>query len=645
MCSQVPSDYQHTTYTVTDDIEELYKQSVPTSTKLTTDSILEFFRVLDSNFLIYHTVNVTQLLPKYTKAWFTQQLRLWVRKHPTGDFPNKRTLLSIYHTLVRESYPLRNNWLPLLTLKDKKSQSGVVVVTVVTSPTPTVNGRQQNFTCEWNCYYCPNEPGQPRSYLHDEPSVLRANMNGFDAVLQFTDRLLSLVYNGHPADKIELLVLGGTWSSYPLEYRETFVRDLFYAANTFRLNTHDTQPRERLSLEDEHRLNETARCKIIGLTLETRPDCITPEEVVHFRRVGATRIQLGIQHTDSEVLRIINRECSPAQAKQGILRLKQCGFKVDIHLMTQLPGTDVNLDRSMFKEVLGDPEWQADQWKIYPCETTPWTIIEKWQREGKYKPYPNEQMTELLLEVKPVVHPWIRLNRVVRDIPAQYIMDGNQTPHLRQELHRQLAKRGQWCGCMRCREIGGKQAGVDYQPDDISLLVRPYQASGGMEYFISYEVKPTNSIVGGGGPDRFLLGFLRLRIETNPDCWAYQSFPKLRGVAMIRELHVYGQVIPVGGKKTHQPNTKATQHTGLGRKLVAEAEKIAREHKCRRIAVISGVGVREFYRRYGYQLQPNEPSQLLYKKLPTTGDVMFVPRRLLGLLLIFIAIGIIYWCG
>lgn len=634
MCSQQPSDYQHTTYQVTTDIEELYQRSIPTCQPTTKRHIEAFFRYLDQIGLPDN--------PK--KNWLIQELREWVRQHRVGDFPNKRILLSIYHDMIDNGFRFQHNWKPYLTLKSAKSESGVLVVTVVTSPTPTVNGRPQKFSCQWNCYYCPNEPGQPRSYLHDEPSVLRANMNGFDPILQFTDRLLSLVYNGHPADKIELLVLGGTWSSYPLEYRETFIRDLFYAANTFRLNTHETETRDRLTLSEEKTRNETARCKIIGVTLETRPDCIDDKEVLHFRRVGATRIQLGIQQTDNGVLRKINRECTAAQAKLGIQRLKQCGFKVDIHLMTQLPGADVELDRKMFREVLTDPDWQADQWKIYPCETTPWTVIQIWHQQGKYTPYSDKLLTELLLWLKPQVHPWIRLNRIVRDIPSQYIFGGTKISHLRQLLHHRLAELGQCCQCIRCREVGRCKPGVDYLPENIKRSIKSYDASGGKEYFISYEVPPCVKRVGKS--DTYLLGFIRLRINTEPECWAYQVFPKLRGTALIRELHVYGQVVPVNMNRSADGSPiLATQHTGLGRRLVADAENIAREYCCRQIAVISGVGVRNFYRKLHYRLIPNEPSELLYKSLGVKQvlDNYHQVRRYLGIAMIVLAMWITWY--
>ena len=307
--------------------------------------------------------------------------------------------------ILEKGLPLRR----FLIKKAQKSQSGVIVITVFTSAYPKVGEKEQKFSCKWNCYYCPNEPGQPRSYLHDEPGVLRANRNDFDAVKQFLDRAVTLAVNGHPIDKVELLVLGGTWESYPVEYQETFIRDLFYAANTF----FERNKRERKSLEEEKKINEKTQCKIIGLTLETRPDCITKEELVRFRKYGCTRVQLGIQHTNDDILKKINRGHTNQDAIRAIQLLRDVGYKMDIHLMPNLPGSSPEMDTEMFNYVLNSPDLQADQWKIYPCEVTPWTVIKKWYDEGKFIPYSDEKLIEVIKAVKVKVHPWIRLNRVV----------------------------------------------------------------------------------------------------------------------------------------------------------------------------------------------------------------------------------------
>ena len=258
----------------------------------------------------------------------------------------KASLHHVYHRLVGlgEIEPTEQ-LSSLLVKKSSKSQSGVLVITVLTSPYPTVDGKTQRFSCAWNCYYCPNEPGQPRSYLHDEPAVKRANENGFDPVLQFTDRAATLAMNGHPVDKIELLVLGGTWASYPHAYQEAFVRDLFFAANTF----WQRAKRPRLSLLEEQTINETARVKIIGLTLETRPDTIDAAELRRLRRYGCTRVQLGVQHTDDRLLRKINRGHGVAHVAVALARLKDACFKVDVHLMPQLPTATLEDVRARFE--------------------------------------------------------------------------------------------------------------------------------------------------------------------------------------------------------------------------------------------------------------------------------------------------------
>ncbi len=213
----------------------------------------------------------------------------------------------------------------------------------------------QKFSCAWNCYYCPSEPGQPKSYLHDEPAVKRANENHFDPVLQFTDRAATLAMNGHPVDKVELLVLGGTWASYPHAYQEEFIRDLFFAANTFWVR----KKRERRPLLDEQTENETAAVKIIGITLETRPDTIDAAELRRLRRYGCTRVQLGLQHTDDAILRRINRGCDTSDAITALRLLKNSCYKVDVHLMPSLPGAELDDDRAMFERMLSDPDLQA----------------------------------------------------------------------------------------------------------------------------------------------------------------------------------------------------------------------------------------------------------------------------------------------
>ncbi len=531
-----------------------------------------------------------------------------------GAVIKKAVLLHAYHCLLSEGRLLRSAALEwLLVTKGSKSGSGVLVITVLTSPFPEVDGVRQRFSCAYNCYYCPNEPGQPRSYLRDEPAVRRANQNGFDPVLQFLDRARVLAGNGHPLDKVELLVLGGTWSSYPRAYQEAFVRDLFFAANVAHARDAGARRRARGSLAAEKMLNERAACKVIGLTLETRPDCVDLREIARLRALGCTRVQLGLQHTDDAVLAKVNRGCTTADAHRALRLLKDAAFKVDVHLMPNLPGASVPQDREMFRAMLHDERLQADQWKIYPCEVTPWTVIRKWHEAGTYVPYPESDLVELLIHVKSQVHPWVRLNRVVRDIPAGYIKGGLDNPSLRQDLQAALKARGLRCKCIRCREVGrpdllpeGRDRDRDEpkppEPPEPELVSREYRSQGARELFLSFESEDRHTI----------FAFLRLREPTRePDM--LQTFPELRHAALVRELHVYGQLLPttlstslpatIDAPTATQTQTQ-TQHTGLGRRLMREAERIASdEMDAQAVAVIAGVGARDYYRKLGYHLQ------------------------------------------
>eukprot|EP00924_Labyrinthula_sp_SR-Ha-C_P009025 snap_masked-scaffold_2-processed-gene-10.17-mRNA-1 protein AED:0.02 eAED:0.03 QI:0/0/0/1/1/1/2/0/740 len=591
----------------------------------------------------------------------------------------------------------------LLVKKAQRSTSGVLVVTVFTAPYPhyNKNGKtvKQRFTCKWNCYYCPDEPGQPRSYLHDEPGVLRANRNNFDPVMQFFDRVMTLYFNGHPVDKIELIVLGGTWSSYPHEYQEEFIRDNFYAANVFYevfdkvfkakfshlssgnmgeeeiIFDFDVRSfmREKKSLDEEKRLNEVSQCKII----ETRPDCISLDEIRRFRKYGCTRVQLGVQHTHFSVLKKINRECYTPSVITALRLLKNCCYKVDVHLMPNLPGANPTMDKEMFHQMLYDSRLQVDQWKIYPCELVPWTIIQKWYKEGSYIPYDEGNLLDVIKYVKRRMHPWIRLNRIVRDIPSQYVIGGVNNPSMRQGIAEAMAIENPRyvCRCIRCREVKGRKDLTHLA----QLRVRTYLSSEGIEYFISFETPD----------DKFIFGFVRLRVpkelfteknlrfynnlenvadglsnklnitETAKsdinlpsnangfgvvngyNCWeetpetkqkrrlrarttsgghisslgsVQEVFPELKGCALVRELHVYGQLTPVNLLKE---GNGEQQHVGFGKRLMRQAEVICKDYEnITSLAVISGVGVRNFYRGIGYKLTGESEMMIKPVNLP-----------------------------
>lgn len=496
----------------------------------------------------------------------------------------------------------------VLKIKRLKSHSGVLVITIFTSPHPEYiedDGAltRQEFSCHWNCAYCPNEPDMPRSYLKGEPGVLRATKNEFDCVRQMWDRMRTLYLIGHNVDKLEVIVLGGTWASYPLRYREQFIRDMYYAANTF--SDKVDARRQRLTLQEERDINRTAATRIIGLTLETRPDTINNEEIARFRSYGCTRVQLGIQHLDDGVLDAIKRRCTTEQVKNAIRLLKDSCYKIDGHFMPNLPTSNPEKDRDMLINTLlgmktpiikrwetdegkngieyeqwdlSHDEFQLDQWKVYPCAITPWTEIEKWYREGTYVPYEEKELEALLLDMKTLIFPWIRLNRIVRDIPSDYIIDSSDKPNMRQELAVILEREGKRCNCIRCREV--KETKWD---GGFVTRVREYNGSGGIEYFVAAESKDANT----------LYGFLRLRITDSPNV---SVFPELERCGMVRELHVYGQLQNVG----LSASSSHVQHRGVGKHLLAIAELLARKHNKEKMAVIAGEGTKQYYMKNGY---------------------------------------------
>jgi len=495
-------------------------------------------------------------------------------------------LIKIYNFLELNNIKLKN----LITKKKQKSDSGVLVITVLTSAHPEYidddgNTKIAKFSCKHDCAYCPNEKAhegnnwvdQPRSYLFEEPAVLRANANDFDAIKQMNARLSTLREMGHALDKLEIIVLGGTWSEYPSQYQERFITELYYAANIF----NNIYKRDMLTLEEEIELNQNESIiHIIGLTLETRPDTITLDEIKKFRRYNCTRIQLGVQHTHNDVLKKINRGHNIECVYNAIKLLKENCYKVDIHLMPNLPGSSYEKDVEMLNSSLYDPRLQADQYKIYPTAIVPWTKIKKWYEEGTYVPYDDIKLYELIKNFKQKVQKWKRLNRIIRDIPGSYISGGYDKKYvnMRQLLQNDMKKNNWRCMCIRCREVGGNIINID----DIKLNFIEYDASDGKEYFISYET------------EKYLIGFIRLRINSaNPNV-----LPVLKDAALIRELHVYSNLNNVGNNIN-----ESMQHKGFGRKLVEQAELIAKKNNYYKMAIISGTGVRNYYKKLGYNLE------------------------------------------
>lgn len=527
------------------------------------------------------------------------------KKYKCFPYPKKRELLSIYNTMVankeiNDDYEIRL----MLTTKKLKNMSGISSITIFLHPYP--NG--QAFSCKFNCHYCPNQPGQPRSYLENEPGCLRATRNKHDTINQFYDRARTLENNGHIIDKIELLVLGGTLESYPQDYLEDFFRNIYYAANTYKSN--HGRPKKTLLKEQTENINTV--CRIIGLTIETRPDQINKDSLIKYRKWGVTRVQLGIQTIYDKILKKINRGCMHKHAIKAAQLLKDSCFKYDAHFMPNLPDTTPEMDVDMFKYIFNSQDLQPDQAKIYPTAVTPYTQIEKWHSEGKYKPYSENKLLDVLLYVKEIIPPYVRINRLPRDIPTEYIIDGYKHTNLRQILLDRMEKDGKYCKCIRCREIS-----INRRPlDDIKLTIRKYRASNGDEYFISYETKD----------ERYIYGFIRLRISKNAGAGIFQC---LENHSLIRELHVYGQLINKGNK-----NTTGVQHKGLGSKLVKKAIEISLENGYNHIAVISGIGVRNYYiEKFNFKLDEHG---FLTKKIKPDININFYIILAIILLLVVI---------
>lgn len=500
----------------------------------------------------------------------------------------KKTELILEYQKKVESNEISKNILleKLLCKKPSRSISGISSITLVMSPYP--NG--QSFSCKHNCYYCPNEPAhkgnnfqaQPRSYLYHEPAVRRANRNNFQAYEQMIDRMDTLYVNGHTIDKLEIIVEGGTYTEYPEEYLNDFNRDTYYAANTY----FDIGPkRDKLSLDEEVYINRSTKVHIIGICIETRPDALSRDWICHFRKCGITRIQLGVQSTHNHILKKINRGHTIECAVEVMEYLRNLCFKIDIHIMPDLPFTTPELDKKMFDFTYSI--LLPDQIKVYPCAVVPWTIIEKWYNQGKWKPYTQDVLKEVMDYGMRTCPDWIRLPRVIRDIPGVYIQAGNSITNLRQtlEVSRDI----------RTREI---ERHSEYYSRPAKIFIDCYnkdKITGVTDYFISYE--STDKVA--------LFGFIRLRLPgKNIEIKDQDLFPVLQDKALIRELHVYGYNTSVGNE------AKASQHKGIGTKLLKEAEKIAYYNNYSGIVVISGEGVKEYYSKKGYK----EKDTYMYKK-------------------------------
>ncbi len=463
----------------------------------------------------------------------------------------------------------------ILRKRSIRTMSGIAPVAVLTMP----------YSCPGKCAYCPTEKDVPQSYLSNEPAVMRAIHCEFNPYAQVHYRLQALVANGHEPTKIELIVIGGTWSYLPENYKYWYIKECFRAANEFgkkveskklKVERHDAKYKiEKLKNEllVEQKKNEKAKYKMIGITLETRPDYINEKELLEMRELGCTRVEIGVQVIDDQILKLNRRGSNIADVTRATKLLKDFGFKVTYHIMPGLPGSTPAKDVRMYKQLFSDARFQPDQIKFYPTVVTKGSELYRWWQRGKYKPYSKKALENLITKCKASTPPYVRIIRLIRDIPAESIIAGNIVTNLRQVMQ----ARGVECKCIRCREARETKLKVK----SIKLKVLKYKASDGEEYFISYESKD----------EKILYGFCRLRLTVG----VIHELP-LRGAALIRELHVYGELVSVG-------KNKKTQHEGLGKKMLTEAEKIVKKNGYQKIVVISGVGARGYYRKLGYKLE------------------------------------------
>ncbi len=493
---------------------------------------------------------------------------------PDGSFLSKADLIAVYHEMVaRGEWPANEALLERLRLKPVRTLSGVTTVTVLTKPYP----------CPGKCIFCPTDVRMPKSYLPDEPGAMRGLEHGFDPYAQVRARLEALRMTGHPTDKIELLILGGTWSAYRRDYQAWFVRRCFEALNEEGdPNEPDPtvnrppQPVDLATLQAVQQRNETAPHRNVGLVIETRPDEITPQEIRWLRTLGVTKVQLGAQSLDDRILALNQRGHDVETTRRAVRLLRAAGFKIVLHWMPNLLGATPESDIQDFARL-----WQGlcpDEIKIYPTQLLQNTELYAFWQRGEYQPYTTEQLIDLLATVKATIPPYCRVNRVIRDIPSTHVVAGNRRTSLRQDVLREMERRGQHCRCIRCREVREEPV----QPQALEFQDLTYFADGAEEHFLSFVT-----------PQDRLAGFLRLSLpqEDAVDL----GIADLAGAALIREVHVYGQSLPVGAERQG-----AAQHIGLGTRLLQEAEALARARGYQRLAVIAAVGTRRYYLERGF---------------------------------------------
>lgn len=496
-----------------------------------------------------------------------ERAKLWAcRRFDLSRVPSNAEILSM------ASEKERKETKQLLQKKPVRTISGVSIITVMPRPYPCPKDP---------CIYCPGgvESNTPQSYTGREPASARAIEANYDPTKQIRTRVKQLRVIGHEVDKIELIIFGGTFLAQPRGYQLQFVHSCLDAI------TGTKTP----NLESAKKVAETADTRVIGITLETRPDYCKQEHIDQMLSLGGTRVEIGVQTVYDDIYELTNRGHTIQDVVEATKVAKDSGMAVLFHMMPGLPGSSPKRDLKALETIFEDPRFRPDMLKIYPCLVIEGTELYRWWRDGKFEPLGGEEASNLIAQAMEKLPRWTRIQRMQRDIPSDLIEAGVQKGNLREIVHRKLARKGKECKCIRCREVGHRmiQDGVDPREKNVKLLEEYYEASNGEEIFLSFEDVKRDII----------LGYLRLRIPSKN--------PQRREIddqtSLVRMLYILGRLVPVGGE-VREPST--WQHRNLGRRLLAKAERISREeYDMKKVAILSGIGSRPYYRKFGYQLE------------------------------------------
>jgi len=503
--------------------------------------------------LLYHDWEIADL-----SNW-DKTKRRWARV--LGYIPRHSDVLSAYQKLLNSGKIVENlNIENSLKVRRVRTMSGVAPFAVMMKP----------FKCPGNCIYCIQEPGMPKSYMSDEPAAARAKNLKFDPYKQVQSRLEQFEITGHKPQKLQIIIIGGTFSAYPKNYASDFIKNIYDACNG----------KTSTTIEKAITLNEAAKYRIVGMSIETRPDWITKEEIVFLRKHGVTKVQLGVQSLDEQVLIKTNRGHDLEKVIIATKLLRNAGFKINYHMMPNLPVATPQSDIKGMKTLFDNGSYCPDTLKIYPTIVLPQTKLFEMYKAGEYLPWDDKTLIQTLAEMKTYVPSYCRIDRLVRDITKKWTMAGTKQTNMRDVVGKYMRTNKIHCRCIRCREIKGNT-------DQGSIFLKrfDYKANEGQEIFLSFESK------------NYLYAMLRLRLVDIND-QINDMFPTLENAALIREIQSFGKQIKINTK-----SADSAQHRSFGKKLLLKAEEITKNQGYTKIAIISGVGVREYYRKLGYILE------------------------------------------